>query len=372
MTSVEAVGFSRRDRKRFIQVEFGINQSDPLWVPPVRRDRMNQMNPAKNPFFGHAEVQHFIAVCDGRDVGRIAAIRNRNHEEVHQEPVGFFGFFESIDDPDVARPLLDAAADWLSERRLSTIRGPLSYDTNDVSGMLVGPFDEPPSVMMAYNREYLPRLVSSAGFAKARDLLAYVVMSDALPDRIARLSDRVQKREGIEMRRIDMKCFLDEVHIVRRIYNQAWEKNWGFVPMTSEEIDHKAADLKQIVDPDFVFFAEVEGEPVGFAMALPDANQALIGNRSGRLFPFGLFRIMRAWKKISAVRVIILGTIPEYRNRGLEVMFYRELFDTARRRGMTHGECSWILEDNEPMIKGMAALGATEPTKRYRVYDRAL
>jgi GNAT superfamily N-acetyltransferase len=291
---------------------------------------------------------------------------------VHGEAVGFFGFFESVDDPEVGGALLDAAADWLRDRGLSTIRGPLSYDTNDVSGMLVGPFDEPPMVMMPYNREYLPRLVEGAGFTKARDLLAFVVKSNALPDRIARLSDRVLQREGIEMRRLDPKRFLEEVRTVREIYNQAWEKNWGFVPMTSEEIDHKAADLKPVLDHEFVYFAEVQGRPVGFAMALPDANQALLTNRSGRLFPFGLFRIMRAWKRISAVRVIILGTIPEYRNRGLEVLFYREMFDTARRRGMTHGECSWILEDNEPMIRGMAALGATEPTKRYRVYDRAL
>jgi GNAT superfamily N-acetyltransferase len=369
---IDAVGFSRSDRVRFINVEFALNRHDPLWVPPLRIDRMKYLNPKKNPFFLHADVQHFVAVKDGKDVGRVAAIRNRAHEEVHQEPVGFFGFFESIDDSEVAGGLLDAAADWLREQGLETIRGPLSYDTNEVTGMLVEPFDSSPMVMMAYNREYLPRLVTGAGFTKAKDLLAYTLVSNALPDRIARLSDRVKKREGIELRRLDMKRFLDEVHTVRDIYNQAWEKNWGFVPMTSEEIDHKAADLKQVLDPDFVYFADVEGETVGFAMALPDVNQAVRPVRSGRLFPFGLFRIMRAWKKISAVRVVILGTIPEYRNRGLEVLFYRELFDAAFRRGMTHGECSWILEDNEPMVKGIAALGATEPSKRYRIYDRTL
>ncbi len=333
---------------------------------------MKHLNPGKNPFFLHAEVQHFIAVKDGRDVGRIAAIRNRIHEELHQEPVGFFGFFESSDDAEVAGALLDAAADWLREQGLKTIRGPLSYDTNDVSGMLVGPFDSPPSVMMAYNREYLPRLTEGAGFLKAKDLLAFVLDSSGLPDRIARLSNRVKKREGIVLRLFDKKRFLDEVRTIQEIYNQAWEKNWGFVPMNSEEIHYKADELKQIVDPEFVYFAEVKGETVGFGMALPDANQALRGIRSGRLFPTGLFRIMLAWRKINAVRVIILGTIPEYRNRGLEVLFYRELFDAAYRRGMSYGECSWILEDNEPMIKGMAALGSSEPSKRYRVYDRAL
>jgi GNAT superfamily N-acetyltransferase len=369
---IEALGFSRRDRKRFIDVEFALNRHDPLWVPPLRADRMKYLDPLRNPFFEHAEVAHFVAVSGGRDVGRIAAIRNRAHEDFHQEPVGFFGFFEAIEELSASEALLQAAADWLREKGLKTIRGPLSYDTNAVSGMLVDAFDESPTILMPYNRESLPRQMEAAGFTKAKDLLAFRLDSDKLPPRIARLSDRVKKKEGITFRRLDMKRFVDEVRIVREIYNLAWDKNWGFVPMSSAEIDHMAVDLKQVVDPDFILFAEIEGRPVGFAMALPDANQATRGVRNGRLFPFGLLAILRAWKKIDTVRVITLGTIPEYRNRGLEVLFYRELFDTAFRKGIRYGECSWILEDNEPMVRGIAALGGPTPRKRYRIYDRAL
>lgn len=371
MVTIEELSFSRLDRKRFLNIEFRLNRDDPLWVPPLRMDRMKYLDPAKNPLFRHAEIAHFVAVRNGRDVGRIAAIRNHRHEELHEELVGFFGFLEAEEDQEVVTALVEAAADRLRGKGLETMRGPLSYDTNEVSGTLVEGFDDPPTVMMPYNRPGLPPLLEGAGLTKARDLLAFRLDSDAMPERIKKLSDRIRSREGITLRSLRKNRFREDVDIVRKIYNRAWEKNWGFIPLTDEEIDYKAADMKQVIDPELVLFSMVDGAEVGFAMTLPDANQALIGVRSGRLFPFGLLKILRAWKRISRVRVVTLGTIPEYRNRGLELLFYRELFERALRHGYEYGECSWVLEDNEAMLKGIDAMGGTL-TKRYRIYDRKL
>jgi GNAT superfamily N-acetyltransferase len=369
MVTIDEVGFSRRDRRRFVDVEFRLNRSDPLWTPPLRADRMKYLDPRRNPFFEHAEVAHFVAVRDGKDAGRIAALRNRRHEEFHEEPVGFFGFFETADDENVAVPLLERAVSWVRERGLPSIRGPVSYDTNQVSGALVGPFDKPVSILTAYNRPHVPKYIVAAGFTKAKDLHAYVMFSDRIPERIRRLSDRLRKKEGIRIRDFCRKEFAAEVRLVKEIYRSAWEKNWGFVPPTEAEFDYLAADMKHVLDPEFVFFGMVGEDVVGFAMALPDANQAIHPVRSGRLLPFGILRILRGWKRIDMVRIIILGVTPEYRNRGLELLFYREMFDRALRRGLVGGEASWILEDNVPMVKGIEALGG-ELVRTWRIYER--
>jgi GNAT superfamily N-acetyltransferase len=368
--AVEELGFSPRERKRFIEVEFRLNRRDPLWVPPLRLDRMKYTDPRRNPFFEHAEVAHFVAVRDGRDVGRIAAVRNRLHEEVHGEDVGFFGFLETDDDAGVLSALADAAAGWLGEKGLTSLRGPLSYDTNGIAGALVGPFDEPPVVLMPYNRAFLPRLLEEAGFRKAKDLLAFTV-PNRVTDRIRRLSDRLRERESIEIRSFRRDRFDEEIALVRDLYNRAWEKNWGFVPMTDAEMDYMAEDLRQVFDPDLVLFGSVRGELAGFALALPDLNRILVKIRSGRLFPTGIFRLLFGLGKIDYGRVLTLGLVPEYRNRGIEVLFFRETFERALRRGVTAGECSWVLEDNEPMKRGIEACGG-EVAKRYRVYERPI
>lgn len=371
MVSIEPISLSPKDRRRFIEVEFRLNRADPLWVPPLRLDRMKYMDPARNPFFDHAEVAHFVAVRDGRDVGRIAAVRNRLHEEVHADGAGFFGFFEPGEDPLVANALLDAAADWARARGLTVLRGPASYDANEVFGALVEGFDDPPMLMMPYNRPSLPALLEGAGFAKARDLLAWWVLSTDTPIRIRRIANRVLERGGFVLRPLRIKRFAEEVEIIRKLYNLAWEKNWGFVPLTDAEIDYKAKDLRQIVRPDLVLFAEVAGRPVGFAMSLPDVNEALRGVRSGRLFPFGLVRILWGLRKAHRLRIMTLGVLPEFRNLGLETAFYIRLFDRGRELGFDIGECSWILEDNAAMNRGIEACGG-RITRRYRVYERSI
>ncbi|MCU0727233.1 MAG: N-acetyltransferase [Planctomycetes bacterium] len=360
---------SARDRRRFIEVEFRLNRNDPIWVPPLRVDRMAMLDPRRNPFFEHAEVAHFVAVRDGRDAGRIAAVRNRLHEEIHGEAAAFFGFFETEEDPETARGLLDAAASFARERGLSILRGPASYDSNDVFGALVSGFDDPPMILMPYNRPALPPLLEAAGFRKARDLLAWWMTPDGMPDRIRRIAGRVAEREGFSLRPLRKDRFEEEVRIVRDLYNRCWERNWGFVPLTDAEIAARARDLRRIVVPDLVLFAEVAGAPVGFAMSLPDVNHALRPLRSGRLFPLGLFRLLYRLRRVHRLRILTLGLLPEYRNRGLETAMYVRIFDRGQELGFVLGECSWILEDNVAMNRGIEACGG-RIARRYRVYER--
>jgi len=371
MLRVEPLGFSRRDRARFLDVEFALNRRDPLWVPPLRFDRMRMFDPKTNALFRHTDIAHFVAVRGGRDVGRIAAVSNPRHREIHGEHVGFFGFLEAGDDAEVLNALLDAAADRARAAGATALRGPLSYDINGVVGALVEPFDAPPRILMPYNRPALPGLLEAAGFRPAKDVVAWDKPNTILPPRLARIAERIGRREGIRIRSVRMSHFAEEVEIVRRLYNSAWEKNWGFLPLTDAEIDDLARDLKPVIDPELVYFAEVEGKPVGFALALPDLNEALRGHRSGRLFPIGIFRLLFRRRWITYARIFALGVAPEFRNRGLEVLLYAEMGVRTSRLGYAGVECGWILEDNDAMNKGIAAAGATI-TRRYRIYDRPL
>jgi GNAT superfamily N-acetyltransferase len=301
----------------------------------------------------------------------VAAIVNRVHEEAHGDGAGFFGFLEAAPGPGVVGPLLDTVAAWLRARGCRIMRGPASYDSNGTFGALVEGFDRPPAILMPYNRSDLPPRLERAGLAGAMDLLAWEIPADGVPDRLRRISDRIRKKEGIEIRTIDRSRFDDEVALVRRLYNSAWEANWGFVPLTDAEVDYLAEDLRPVVDEDFVLFASVGGEAVGFAVALPDYNQPLMKVRSGRLFPFGLLRILLGKRKIDLVRVITLGTVPEYRRRGLETLFYVDLFERTMLRGFRAGEAGWILETNDAMNRGIEACEG-KVVKRYRVYERSL
>jgi len=371
MLRVEPLGFSRRDRVRFLDVEFALNRHDPLWVPPLRFDRMRMFDPKTNALFRHTDIAHYVAVRDGRDVGRIAAITNPRHREIHGEDVGFFGFIEVGDDPEVLDALLDVAADRARTAGSTVLRGPLSYDINGVVGALVGPFDSPPRILMPYNRPSLPEMLAAAGFRPAMDLVAWDKPNTIVPPRLGRIATRIRRREGIRIRSVQMNRFTEEVEIVRRLYNSAWEKNWGFLPLTDAEIDDLARDLKPVIDPELVYFAEVEDQPVGFALALPDLNEALLTHRSGRLFPTGIFRLLFRRRWIGYARIFALGVTSEFRNRGLEALLYAEMGERTTRLGYAGVECGWILEDNEAMNRSIAASGA-DLAKRYRIYDRPL
>lgn len=362
---------SARDLKRFIAFPYGLHRGDPIWVPPLRMDVRTMLSREKNPFFKHGEAEYFLTEGAGGTVtGRIAAIHNRAHNEFHEDRVGFFGFFECVNDQAVADALFEAAATWLRERGLTTMRGPASFSTNDECGLVVEGFDTPPTVLNPHNPRYYVDLVERAGFTKAMDLHQFQSVTDALPERLIRAAQLIAKRKGITLRPLDKKRFFEEVDRIKPIYNAAWEKNWGFVPMTDDEIDHLAKQLKPVLVPELVVFAEREGETIGFAAALPDLNVALKRNPSGRLFP-GILKILWASRKISRLRILLLGLLPEYRNTGADALMYHWIWDKGTARGFNWGEAGWILEDNAPMANALERLGF-EMYKTLRMYDRDL
>jgi GNAT superfamily N-acetyltransferase len=362
----------RGDLKAFLHLPWRIYAHDPVWVPPLLHDVRSVMS-RKHPFHAHADVEYFLAWKGARVVGRIAAIVNRRHVEFHDEPVGFFGLFEAEDDADVARALLAAAETWVARRGMKAIRGPMNLSTNDElysPGVLVDGFDTPPVVLMAHTPAYYPALLEAAGYTKAKDLIAYWLNEGEPPERIVRSLERIGARAGVTLRPLDMSRFDREVAAIQEIYNSAWERNWGFVPMTAEEIAHLAKQLRPVVKPSMCALAQHGDTPVGFVLALPDYNQAL-RHLDGRLFPFGVVRLLWYRRSIDAARVITLGLTPGYRNKGLDAMLIQYIWRECVRAGHPKGECSWILEDNLEMRRGIERSGG-RAYKTYRVFEKPL
>src|SRR2546421_477769 len=359
-----------RDLERFIAFPYAHYRGDPLWVPQLRMDVRTLLSPAKNPFFRHAQVQCFIAHANGRTVGRIAAIQNDAHTREHGDRVGFYGFFESVNDQTVATALFDAAGAWLRPRGLAGLRGPVGPSTNDECGLPCQCSDTPPTLMMSHNPSYYVDLHQRYGFAKAKDLLVYESTTTRLPERIVRAVTVIAQRTGITLRALNMKRFRAEVELVKALYNDAWEKNWGFVPLTEAEIDHLATQLKPIVVPDLVCFAERAGKVIGFAVALPDLNGALRHNPSGRLFP-GILKVLSHARKVHRLRILLLGVLKEYRSTGVDALMYHWIWTKGIAHGFTWGEGGWILEDNAAMNNAAVQLGF-RPYRTYRIYDKPL
>ena len=361
---------SGRDLARFIDFPYRHHRDDPLWVPQLRMDVRTLLSPRKNPFFQHATAEYFVGRSDGRTVGRIAAIKNDAHNRVHGDRVGFYGFFESVNDQAVANALFDAAGKWLRQRACDTMRGPMSPSINDECGLLVKGFDRPPTVMMPHNPPYYVDLTERAGFHKAMDLLALQSTYIDMPERLTRAARLIAGRTGVRLRGLDMKRFDQEVGLVKKLYNQAWEKNWGFVPLTDAEIDHLAKQLKPVVVPELIVFAEAGGETIGFGASLPDLNVALKHNPSGRLFP-GILKVLWHARRIKRLRILLLGVIPQYRATGVDALMYHWIWEKATGMGYTWGEAGWMLEDNPAMINAAERLGF-QRYKTYRIYDKAL
>jgi GNAT superfamily N-acetyltransferase len=363
----------RADLERFLKLPWLIYEGDPNWVPPLLSDVRKALDPQKHPFYEHAEVALFLA-RRGRDVvGRIAAVVNRAHNEFHEDRLGFFGLFECIDDQGVADALLEKAEAWLRERGMSAVQGPMNLSTNEEvcsPGVLIDGWQRPPAILMGHNPRYYAELITRAGYAKTKDLLAYWLESETTPARLQRSYDRLLRDGRVKLRSLDVRRFDDEVAVVRDIYNSAWERNWGFVPMSGAELDYMARHLKPIVEPKLCAFAEVDGEPVGFALGLPDYNVAL-KHVDGRLFPFGLVKLLWHRRKIAHARAITLGLKPGFRGRGLDGLLIAHLFIEAKKVGIWKGECSWILEDNWDMRRGLDRIGGV-PDKTYRLYEKPL
>lgn len=358
---------SKADLKRFVKLPWRIYAGDPNWVPPLIVERLAFFDRKKNPFYRYAKVQLFLAVYQDEVLGRIATCVNNIHNQFHQEKTGFFGFFESVENYDVAYRLLKVAVISLKKAGMEQMIGPANFSTNHEIGLLVDAFDQPPMVQMTYNPSYYVDYFDRFGLTKAKDVLAFkLVKQNEPPERIAKIVERIRERSGATFRRINMRDFDNEIMRVIKVYNDAWEDNWGFVPLHEDEFIHIAKDLKQIVDPDLALFAEIDGEPAGFALAIPNINQILI-KLNGRLFPFGIFKLLwnlKIRRKINQARVITMGVVRKYQKRGIDNVFYMDLFRNGVSKGYDTGELSWILEDNKLMISALETLGA----KRYKTY----
>lgn len=354
--------------RRFIEVPYRMYRGHPFWVPPLRSDEHVRLTPGKNPFFEHAEAAQYLATEGPRVLGRIAVSTDRNYDALHGERQASFGFFEA-ETGEAAGALLRQALDWARERGAEVVRGPLSFTTNDECGLLVEGFDRRPVLMMPYNPPGYAGWIEAAGFAKARDLYSFEAPIPAAPQpAYSRIAATIRKQEGVRTRPIDMRRFDEELGKVKEIYNSAWEKNWGFVPMTDHEMDHLAAQLKPAVVPDLVRFAEVDGVPVGFSLLVPDLNLAL-RKAGGRLFPFGLVRLLWAMRTIREVRFMALGIRSEWRRKGIAPLLVEELIRILHGRGYHTCSIGWTLEDNDAVNKLIEAVQGKRVTV-HRIYER--
>lgn len=380
MSTVRIISFSPFDKKdlkkylsTFIDVPLMIYSNYSQYVHDLVIAMKDKLS-GKYPFFKHSKCIYFIALRNDKPVGRIAAIVNNNHRDFTGEEEGFFGFFDCIDDEDVALSLFNNVINYLRGEGLRKVIGPTNFSTNETCGCLIKGFEYPPVVMMPWNPSYIPSLIEKAGFTKKVDLLSYYLSALNVNYRLVSLYDNLRerlKRLGIVIRTINFKNFDAEVEKLLEVYNQAWCENTNFVPMTEEEFKYTARDLKQIALPDLAILAEKDNKVIGFSVAIPDINIILRRIQNGRLFPTGIFKLIFGLKKIKFYRIITLGVLKEFRNKGVDVCLYGETFFNALRHGIYEGEASWILEDNTQMRSIIENVGGVV-YKVHRLYQRLI
>lgn len=363
------------DLKSFIDFPHLLYKDDSLYVPELYIAQKEIHSEKKNPYFKHAKAIRYLAVKDGKIVGRIAAHVDSHYNDYHKSNVGFFGFYDVIDQLDVSKALFSKAKEWLKSQGVDRILGPFSYSlTTDTGGLLVEGFDSSPLVMMTYNAPYYIDHVKACGFAKEMDLFAYMIYTKHASEKSVKLEKLLTQRlenGGITIRKLNKKKYTAEINKAKELYRQAWENNWGFVPPTDEEFEHLANALKLLLDEDFAYLAEHNGKAVGFFVSLPNINEITINFKRGRLLPFNFIKLLTNKKKVKHVRIALLGVIEDYRNRGIEAVFYAKNINEAKRRHLIGGEASWILENNEEMVKGAEKLNG-EKYKTYRIYTQTL
>ena len=363
---------SKKELTAFIDFPHELYKNDPNYVPELfiaQRDLLTT-----HPFHKHSSLQCFLLYNGDQITGRIAAIHNTAHNAFNQVNDGFFGFFDCINDQESANLLLDTAKGWLQEKGLSTIVGPVNFSTNESCGLLIEGFDSPPVVMMPYNATYYPQLLENWGLAKRVDLIAWKWNGDNYDDRSVKLMDRLEERlnrNGIVIRKINMKKFKEEADKLKAVYNTAWDKNMGFVPLNDEEYDYQAKDLKMILDPDFCFLAEKDGKVVGFGAAIPDINEILIKIKRGRLLPTGIFKLLFGKKHVKGIRIMLLGVVEGYRKMGIEACIYGSIIKSYKAKGLHYAEAGWTLEHNDLVNNAIIAIKG-EPYKKYRILEKAI
>jgi len=368
---------TKRELKRFVKVPFRLHREEPRWVAPLVYERMEFLDRAKNPWFEHGEAEFLVAEREGEPVGRISAHLDRRWDEFQGGNDAMFGFFETANDPAVARALLDAATEWARERGRDRILGPMDFTTNDELGILIEGYERRPMILEPWHPPYYRELVEAEGFGKAMDVLMWELQFGDLKEgerfdpAIHVAAEKALREEGIVIRNMRKREMAAEVARFMDVYNEAWGDNWGFVPITDAEVEFQAKNLKQVIDEDWTYMAERDGEVVGAALTLPDINQVL-AKLNGRLLPFGWLKFLLGRRKIDQLRVFALGVKHDYRHSGVAAGLYLKHLETAARPGTIEGgEMGWILETNGPMNRAMEGMGG-KVVKKYRIYEKAL
>lgn len=371
---------NKSELDEFIAFPWKVYQGDRYWVPPLISERKQLLDPEQNPFFEHAKATFFIARRNGEVIGTIGAFSNYLYNEIHKDNAGFFGFFEVLDDPDLAAALLKTAEIWAKEAGHDQILGPMQFSTNDELGLLVDGFDDAPRILMTYNPRRYQGYIESARYEKAMDLWAYSIsvpgLKENMPEKVSRVGEKILKRWNLSIRPINMKDFDNEVELLLSVYNQAWEPNWGAVPMTEHEASLLAEQMKPLVDPELALIVEKNGEAVAFALALPDLNQPLLKAypKPGTPEALTMLRLLWHWKvrgNIKWVRAWGVGVLPEFQGQGLESIIFLKLVEATFRKGFELSEASWILENNDKVNRSIQMLGG-KVYKTYRIYQKAL
>ena len=366
---------SRRERDAFIKFQWQIYANDPAWVPPLIIERKKFLDRKQHPFYRHGDAALFLARKNGKIVGRIMASDDPNYNSLHGTNVGCFGLFECVDDDEVAAALFDTAASWVRKKGRTEMMGPIDYSTNYVCGLLIDGFQFPPTILTAHNPPYYRELMESYGFGKAKDWYAWWFADPSnAAMHLRRLATRLKTRWPVTIRPANLENLRDESRRLREIFNQAWEKNWGFVPFTEAEIEFMTEELKPLIVPEFAWIAEIGNEPVGFTLCLPDIN-VVLRDLNGRLtrfgLPIGLIKLLLYKRRVRKGRLIALGVVEKSRRAGIaEMLVLRVMEETMIKRGIT-GELSMTLEDNFMINRFLEAIGA-DRYKTYRIYKRTV
>ena len=376
MPIVKQVDTDKKGMKDFIGLPYSLYRNVPQWCPPLRLERKKFFSP-DNPFMQHSQVAYFVAYDGNTPVGRVTAHIDSIYNKYYNTRQGFFGFFEAIESKEVARALMQAGETWLKSRQMDSIMGPFNFSTNHEIGFLIRGFDRPPVIMMPYTHKYYPGLLTELGYKKEKELLAFFMDKDTeIPGLFATMARRVSKELGdtVEIQNFDLKDLKSQLKIILDIYNDAWDKNWGFVPMTDREIDLMASQLKLFADTNFIYILHKDGEPAAFLLALPDINEVFARIPSGRLFPTGIFKLLTFRKYIKTGRILLMGVKSRFRNQGLDILLYHRMIQNSRTKTsdqVRNLEMSWILEDNTVMINILKSLNA-DPYKSYLIVKKAL
>lgn len=368
---------TRRELKRFVKVPFRLHRDSEQWVPPLIFERMQFLDRRKNPWFEHGEAEYFLAERDGEPVGRISAQVDSRWDEFQGGRDAMFGFFEAAEDREVVRALFEAAGEWVAGKGRERILGPMDFTTNDEIGILIEGFERRPMILEPWHPPYYQRLIEAEGFTKTMDVLMWQLRMGELKEgekfdpSIHEAAEKALREEGITIRNMRTREMAAEVRRFMDVYNEAWGENWGFVPITDAEVDFQAKNLKQVIDEEWTFMAEKDGEVVGAALTLPDINQVM-AKMNGRLLPFGWAKFLLGRRKIDRLRVFVLGVKHDYRHTGVAAGLYLEHIKLAAQPGQIKwGEMGWILETNKPMNRAMEGMGG-KIVKKYRLYERSL